>query len=50
MCHRVSQAFGFGDDTDTEAETTDNETEEDQQKRHNDLLNFMNTEKTLSNS
>jgi len=50
MCHRVSQAFGFGEDTDTEAETTDNETEEDHQKRHSDLLNFMNTEKTVANS
>jgi len=44
MCSKVSQAFGFSDvESDTEAETTDNETEEDQERRKDDLLSFMNT-------
>ena len=40
ICSKVSEAFGL-DDPDTDAETTDNETEEDKENQRDDLLSFM---------
>lgn len=49
MCTKVSKMFGF--DPESDAETTDNETEEDHEIRKDDLINFvMNEEKNVSKS